>query len=418
VKTKFLKSIVQFQPGRLLSRLFVCGFLLSSFLLAPGEINDVSRVQAQAGNLLPQGDWDVIFVYEGYAIGPGSESSFKYQGNGQFRVGSNDVVIGDWEASVQSFMSFERGGCTSYNIATGTMTGVIEGLSNAPIFRDTGARGTATGWASGAGCNPQIRDKRLTISFSDASAISSGISVPREVSWEWISCEQAIGTFGGQRVSLRELAAMGIGARERQQARERLRGHGIDMGSEAFVHAYRRSALRPTAEEEAYRREVADLLEDAAWLKERILEGSEQLSTLMADLDFLLSRAENLYSLFLILPDCRVIGRDAFNSLIEDTVRQLLEFALANPDRFSNEDLLRLIHAAIRAGVFGSRTVSLFGAETLSQRLEDELLRRIEKAVGRGGSECELDLGILGLIGDALGNSTVVTRASTAVCRG
>ena len=96
----------------------------------------------------------------------------------------------------------------------------------------------------------------------------------------------------------------------------------------------------------------------------------------------------------------------------------MLEFALANPDRFSNEDLLRLIHAAIRADVFGSRTVSLFGAETLAQRVEDALLRRIEKAVGRGGSECELDLGILGLIGDALGNSTVVTRVSTAVCRG
>jgi len=190
------------------------------------------------------------------------------------------------------------------------------------------------------------------------------------------------------------------------------------MGSEAFVHAYRRSALRPTADEEAYRRDVAALLEETTRLKERILEGSEPMSTLMADLDSLLSRAEGLSLAFLILPDCRVIERDAFNSLIEDTVRQLLEFALANPDRFSNEDLHRLILAAIRVGVFSPRTVSLFGAETLSQRVENELLRHIEKAVGRGGSDCEFDLAILGLIGDALGNSTVVTRASTAVCGG
>ena len=71
---------------------------------------------------------------------------------------------------------------------------------------------------------------------------------------------------------------------------------------------------------------------------------------------------------------------------IGSTILGLLNWALENPQQFDTPTLLRLISAAVRCGVLGSRAPASSTTETVRARLILELMSRAEQA--RGNRDC------------------------------
>jgi|GEM_PF-3088378 len=383
-------------------------FLLLSIGLVPGGI--IQPAQAQPPRrALPQGEWMGSFTYEGLVFTLGYISAFGYSGLANFTVARNSAS-GDWESRVWTTNFVTDDECTMEMNSEGSMKGVVEGSAEILVLRDTDFNGTFTS-RGGPGCDPQTTPN-LTVPIPKLDE-SQRISVPREIHWLWVTCEQAYGRMGGSLPSSAELGFSLEDPRNRANLnafmRDTLEAAGISMSAEDHFYAIRLSARRHSVEAAAFMDAVNQLYEDVSALLDRLLE-SEREGTgipgdLFLELNGLLQRAEALAHDIRRTQDCSFVERDAYLSLLADSVGRLLAYALAHPERFYASDLYRLILAGVRTGLFEPRSVYLFGTERLVEQVHNELLRRIEIS-----DNCA-DLILLGLSGEALGDLAVAHEA-------
>lgn len=383
--------------------------LFLSIALALGGM--IRPAQAQpTWRPLPEGEWMGSFTYEGLTFTLGYISAFGYSGLANFTVAGGSAN-GDWESTVWTTTFITKDECTLAMTTEGSITGVVEGSAETLVLRDTDFDGTLKS-RGGPGCDPQLGlDQTVPIPKLDESQRAQ---VPREIRWVWVTCEQVYGRMGGSLPSSGELGFSLEDPRNRANVnafmRDTFEAAGISMSNaEDHFYATRLSALRPSVEAAAFMEAVDELYDDVSSLLDRILESESEGPlipiSIFWELDDLLSWAEALAHDIRRTPDCAFIERDAYLSLLADSVGRLLAYALEHPERFSASDLYRLILAGVRTGLFSPRAVDLFGSEGLVNDVHDELLRRLETT-----EDCA-DLVTLGLAGEALGDPPVSYEA-------
>lgn len=124
-------------------------------------------------------------------------------------------------------------------------------------------------------------------------------------------------------------------------------------------------------------------INDFAAFQGRFLDGTFD----RAQLTELLSRAEALEALFRSIPTCESPEPGTFAIMAFAFVRDMIDYALKHPDRYTTEDLIALTRAGVRTGVLGAGSPDQEFAESAEDQLYDAVDGRLTRAIAAGDRE-------------------------------
>lgn len=134
-----------------------------------------------------------------------------------------------------------------------------------------------------------------------------------------------------------------------------------------------------------------------------------------AELDSLLTRAEDLYERLERAAACGIGNEGSWLGLLSAMVFQLLQAAVDNPGLFDNMELLRLISAGVRMGLIGSGAAAGADLTELQAKLADDITSRAEEAEEERDCDGAIALALAGaLVGDALFTGGLVDSVAVA----
>lgn len=112
-----------------------------------------------------------------------------------------------------------------------------------------------------------------------------------------------------------------------------------------------------------------------------------------ADLDALLTRAEDFYERMERAAECDVADADAWLGLMAGMVQDLLQLALDHPELFDDMDMLRLVSAGLRMGLFTGPGEAM---PLVQAQLVADAIRRAAEAVAESDCDGAIAVGIIG----------------------
>lgn len=366
------------QPGklgasrlrRLLPRLMAAVAVFSLVIAAsPAPAQPIPATPA----FLADGEWAGGFGASGPFSIAGVFGETTYGGSFEFTVWQGAITAGTWQLGGSGVGSHARAGGTVTFLANGTMTG------------------SAT--------MPEMLPEGATISYDltvDGMPVAGTTELPPEVMTVIFipiisaSCDVAVGDW---ELPANMMYTQGGGTSAITGTWSASRRLDSDSGEEWTDRTQALDALMTRA------RALADNFYATFEFD------SLALAALVAEAEFWNQR-------LVISSICQGRPMQGWVNPIGATVLGLVTWALENPDRFSDVELMELVTAGVRAGVLGSRAPDNELTGPVRARLAVELVSRTERA--RADGDCP---GILVLDAAAATVSDPVARTATQEAR-
>jgi hypothetical protein len=164
-----------------------------------------------------------------------------------------------------------------------------------------------------------------------------------------------------------------------------------------------------------YMQEVGDLLDKTEALK---LKATQAGGLDFDELNALVTKAENLSKALKKNSLCGLGNNKSFITVITDTIDNLANFALANPQLFTTEELGRIAYAAVRVGALGSGAANSQQAADLQTKFAKEFDDRLTDAVNNNNCDEVTNITVAAA---AIGDKGLIQQAKqamTAICGG
>lgn len=345
--------------SRRVNRIWTVAIVAASGL-AVGAALPVHAQVADDGVSIPDGEWHgVIAATSTYASGPGAGGA-TFQG--EMTLTSN---AGELDGSYTLSGTGEITGPDSHGTAEYEAAGVVGGLASAPLLQPTGGSIHMVLTVDG-------QTQEMTMPLGPEEGASTIVLTHG-------TCGQIVGRY--------VVTAEG-------------------MTGEGTVVLTRVGDLAPGTEGD-YETQVVDLLLDVAAFKDAVIAGA---AVSYADLGPLLERAESLQRSLRRNEACGLTSDGALTFVITEVIEELLQFALADPDRFSDANLFDLTDVAVRTGVIGPAALGE-GADALTADVAAEWDGRLDDFIAAGD---QIGIDMVAAVGELIGDSDLVDRADAA----
>lgn len=164
-----------------------------------------------------------------------------------------------------------------------------------------------------------------------------------------------------------------------------------------------------------YMQEVGDLLDKTEALKQKATQAG---GLDFNELNALVTKAEELAKALKKNSQCGLGNNKSFITVITDTIDNLANFALANPQLFTTEELGRIAYAAVRVGAMGSGAANSQQAADLQSKFAKEFDDRLTDAVDNNNCDEVTNITVAAA---AIGDKGLIQQAKqamTAICGG
>ena len=354
-------------PGNLWSRLVLALLLLSTFIF-PHTVVQARGLNDSEPPAFSDGEW--VGNFSMYTSSTVSVMKMKTSYHGEMGlISSNGQVNGEWTLS----------GMSTYS---GDITGVA-------VF-DGGGK------VSGSSAEPVISTKSLVAHM--------------DVSVGGVQTQQEVDMGGGGNMSLKLVSA--TCSQVVADIEAPVMGGYDQAGMKASVNgsfvAVRVGDLKG-ANATDYQKQVGDLLDETEALKQEAIDNN---GIDFAALNKLVSKAENLNTAIKKNAACGKGGGKQFLTVITGSINSLAEFALANPQLFTTEELSRLVTAALSVGAMGSGAVNAQKAADLLTKFTQEFSNRLTDAQGAKNCTDATQIKVTALI---LNNAALKQQAESVI---
>jgi hypothetical protein len=162
-----------------------------------------------------------------------------------------------------------------------------------------------------------------------------------------------------------------------------------------------------------YQQQAGDLLEETEALKQEAINNN---GIDFSALNKLVTKAENLNTAIKKNAACGKGSGKQYLTVITGSVISLVQFALANPEYFTTEELSRLVTAALAVGALGSGAANPQEAADLMTKFTQEFSDRLNDAQANKSCTDATQIKVTALM---LNNATLIQQAESvmsAVC--